>query len=79
MFSVVVWSAVEYNLQSCLLRNQENPNKLNIREVLEVQVLTLLQATPHSIFQKNIVQDFFEGRRVPLIPWAYRLSYMSGI
>ncbi|KAJ4439874.1 hypothetical protein ANN_08003 [Periplaneta americana] len=70
--SVMVWGAIGYNMQSHLLHIQGNLNSnCYIWEVLEPEVLPLLQATPHAIFQQDkarphvarIVQAFFEERQ----------------
>ncbi|KAJ4430259.1 hypothetical protein ANN_22471 [Periplaneta americana] len=67
------------------------PDNLNsnryIREVSQPEVLPLLQATPHAIFQEDnarpyvvrIVQAFFEERRVSLFPWPAHYPDMSPI
>ena len=58
-----------------------------IREVLQSEVMPLLQANPHAIFQQDnarphvarIVQAFFQRRRVSLLPWTTRSPDMSPI
>ncbi|KAJ4434130.1 hypothetical protein ANN_16450 [Periplaneta americana] len=62
-------------------------NLTSIKEVLEPEVLPLLQATPHPIFQQDstrphvarIVQAFFEERRISLLPWPARSPDISPI
>ncbi|KAJ8886115.1 hypothetical protein PR048_012324 [Dryococelus australis] len=86
--SVIARGAIGYNMHSRLLRIESNlnSNRYN-REVLEPEVLPLLQATPHSIFQQDNarphaarnVQAFFNERRVPLLPWPASLLDMSPI
>ena len=85
---VMVWSAVGYNMRSRLLRIGGNLNSNHyIREVLQPEVLPLLQATPHAIFQQDnarphvarIVQAFFPRRRVLLLPWPAHSPDMSPI
>ncbi|KAJ8889556.1 hypothetical protein PR048_009055 [Dryococelus australis] len=52
--SVMVWGAIGYNMRSRLLRIEGNLNSSHyIREVLEPQALSLLQATLHAIFQQD--------------------------
>ena len=86
--NIVVWGAIGYNIRSCLLHIEGNLNSNRyIREVLQFEVLPLLQATPHAIFQKDnaqphvvrIVQAFFQRRRVSLLPWPARSPDMSPI
>ncbi|KAJ4432412.1 hypothetical protein ANN_21031 [Periplaneta americana] len=81
--SAMVWDTIGYNMRSRHLRIQGNLNSNRyIREVLP-----LLQATPHAIFQKDnarlhvarIVKAFFEERRVSLLPWPARSPDMSPI
>ena len=76
--SVMVWGAIGYNMQSRLLRIEGNLNSnCYIMEVLQPEVLPLLQATPHAIFQQDnarprmarIVQASFQRQRVSLLPW----------
>ena len=65
MPNVMVWDAIEYNMRSRLLRIEDNHY---IREVSQPEVLPLVQATPHAIFQQDnarpevarIVQAFFQ-------------------
>ena len=84
----MVWDAIGYNMLSCLLLTQSNPNRNRyIREVLEPKVLPLLQTTLHSVFQQDnaqpyvarIVQTFFEERWVSLPAWPAHLPYMLPI
>ena len=84
----MVWEAIGYNMGSRLLRIEGNLNSNRyIREVLQPEVLPLLQATPHTIFQQDnaqphvtrIVQAFFQRRRVSLLPWPTRSPDMSFI
>ena len=92
MPSVMVWGSIGYNMRSRLLRIEGNLNSnCYIREVLQPEVLPLLQASPHAIFQQDnarphearIVQAFFQRRRISLLPWPARLpdmpSNMPGI
>ena len=84
--NVMVWVAIGYNMRFCLLRIEGNLNSNRyIREVLKPEVLPLLHATPHAIFQQDnarpqvarIVQAFFQKRRVSLLPWPARSPDMS--
>ena len=86
--SVMVWGAIGYNMRSRLLRIECNlKSNRYIREILQPEVLPLLQATPHAIFQQDnarphvtrIVQAFFQRRRVSLLPWPAHLPDMSPI
>ena len=86
--SVMVWGAIGYNMRSCLLRIEGNLNINHyIREVLQPEVLPLLQAAPHAIFQQDnaqphmarIVQAFFQRQRVSLLPWSARSPDMLPI
>ena len=88
MPSVMVWRAIGYNMQSRLLHIKGNLNSNHyIREVLQPEVLSLLYATPHAIFQQDnawpqvtrIVQAFFQRQRVSLLPWPARSPDMSFI
>ena len=55
--SVIVWGAIGYNMRSRVLHIEGNLNSnCYIREVLQPEVLPLLQATPHSIFQQDNAQ-----------------------
>ena len=85
--SAMVWGPIGYNMQSRLLRIEGNLNSNRyIREVLQLEVQPLLQATPHAIFQQDnvwphvarIVQAFFQ-RRVSLLPWPACSPDMSPI
>ena len=59
MPSVRVWGTTGCNMQSCLLQIQDNLNSNHyIREVLGLEILLLLQATPHSIFQQENFQPY---------------------
>ena len=80
----MVWGTIGYNMRSLLLRIESNLNSNRyIREVLQPEVLPLLQATPHAIFQQDnvrphvarIVQAFFQR----LLPWPVRSPDMSPI
>ena len=52
--SVMLWGTIGYNMRSHLLCIEGNLKSNHyIREVLEPEVLPLLQATPHAIFQQN--------------------------
>ena len=52
--SVMVWSAIGYNIRSRLLCTEGNLNSnYYIRDVLQHEVLPLLQAIPHAIFQQD--------------------------
>ena len=82
------WGAIGYNMGSRLLRIEGNLNSNRyIRKVLQPEVLPLLQATPHAIFQqdnarphvKRIIQAFFQRRRVSLLPWPARSPEMLPI
>ena len=82
----MVWGAIGYNMRSRLPRIEGNLNSNRyIREILQPQVLPLLQATPHAIFQQDnarphvarFVQAFFQRRRVSLLPWLARSTDMS--
>ena len=54
MPSVMVWGTIGYNMRSHLLRIEGNLNcNRYIRKVLQPEVLPLLQATPHAIFQQD--------------------------
>ena len=73
-------------MQSRLLRIEGILNSNHyIREVLQPEVLPLLQATPHAIFQQDnarphvtrFVQAFFQGLRVSLLSWLARSPNMS--
>ena len=75
-------------MRSSLLRTEGNLNSNRyIKEGLQPQVLPLLQATPHAIFQQDngrppvarIVQAFFQRRRVSLLPWPICSPDMSPI
>ena len=86
--TVMVWSAVGYNMRSRLLRIEGNLNSnRHSREALQPEVLPLLQATPHATFQQDnarphmasIVKVFFHRERVSLFPWPARLPDMSPI
>ena len=86
--SVMVWGAIGYNIRSRLLRIEGNLNSNRyIREVLQPEILSLFQATPHAIFQQDnarphlarIVQTFFQRRRVSLLPWPVLSPNMSPI
>ena len=86
--SVIVWGAIGYNMRPRFLRIEGNLNRNRyIREVLQPEVLPLLQATPHTIFQQDnarphmarIVQAFFQRRRVSLLTWPARSPDMSPI
>ncbi|KAJ8893429.1 hypothetical protein PR048_006027 [Dryococelus australis] len=74
--SVMFWGANRYNI-----RNRY------IREVLGPEVLPVVQATPHVIFQQDNarphvardVQAFFSERRVPMLPCPARSPDMSPI
>ena len=86
--SVMVWGAIRFNMGSRLLRIEGNLNSNRyIREVLQPEVLPLLQATRHAIFQQDnarphmasIVQALFQRRRVSLLPWPARSPDMSPI
>ncbi|KAJ4447701.1 hypothetical protein ANN_09709 [Periplaneta americana] len=84
----------ERNLRACIVERHSgqmpsgnlNSNRY-IREVLEPEVLPLLQAIPHAIFQQDgarphvakIVQAFSEERRVSLLPWPARPPNMLPI
>ena len=68
-------------MRSRPLRIEGNLNsKPYKREVLQPEVLSLLQATPHAIFHQDnarlhisrVVQAFFKRRRVTLLPWPPR-------
>ena len=82
--SVMVWGAIGYNKRPRFLRIEGNRN---IREVLQPEVLPLLQANPHTIFQQynarphvaRIVQAFFQRWWVSLLPWPARSPDMSFI
>ena len=74
----MVLGAIGYNIRSHLLHIEGNLNSNRyIREVLQPEVLPLLQATRHGIFQQDnarphvarIVQVFFQRRWVSLLPW----------
>ena len=84
----MVWGAIGYNMRSRLLRIEGNLNSnCYIREILQSEVLTLLQATPHAIFQQDsarphvarTVKAFFQRRWVSLLPWPARSPDMSPI
>ena len=86
--SVMVWGAIGYIMRSRLLRIEGNVNSNRyIMEVLQPEILSLLQATPHAIFQQDnvwpqvarIVKAFFQRRRVSLLPWPARSPDMSPI
>ena len=86
--SVMVWGAIEYNMRSSLLCIKGNLNSNRyIREILQPEVLPLLQATPHAIFQQDnvrphvarIVQAFFQRQKVSLLPWPSRSPDISPI
>ena len=88
MPSVMVWDAIGYNMRSRLIRIEGNLNSnCYIREILQPDVLSLLEATPHAIFQQDdarphlarIVQTFFQRRRVSLLPWPVLSPNMSPI
>ena len=52
--SVMVWSAIGYNMLSRFLRIEGNLNSNHyISEVLHPEVLPLLQATSHAIFHQD--------------------------
>ena len=83
MLSVMVWGAIGYNM--CIEGNLNS--NYYIREVLEPEVLPLLQATPHAIFQQDnarahvrrIVQAFFQRLLVSLLSWPACSPDMSPI
>ena len=91
--SGMVWGAIGYNMRSRLLRIEVNLNSNRyIREVLQPEVLPLLQATPHAIFQQHnarphvasIVQVFSKDDGYHCFPGLHvrqtcRPSKMSGI
>ena len=86
--SVMIWGAIEYNMQSRLLHIEGNLNRNHyIKVVLQPEVLPLLQANPHAIFQQDnarqhlasFVQAFFQIRLVSLLPWPAHSPDMSGI
>ena len=86
--SAMVWGAIGYNMWSRLVRIESNLNSNRyIREVLQPEVLPLLQATPHVIFQQDnarphvarVVQTFLQRWRVSLLPWPTRSPEMSPI
>ena len=86
--SVMVLGAIGYNIRSHLLHIEGNLNSNRyIREVLQPEVLPLLQATRHGIFQQDnarphvarIVQVFFQRRWVSLLPWPAHSPDMSPI
>ena len=91
--SVMVWGTIGYNMQSHLQHIEDNLNRNHyIREVLQPEVLPLLQATPHAIFQQDnarprmarIVQAFFNDDGYHCFPGLHvrqtcRPSNMSGI
>ena len=55
--SVMVWGAIGYNMRSRLLRIEGDLNSNRyITEVLQPEVLSLHQATPHAIFQQDNAQ-----------------------
>ena len=71
MPSVMVWGTIGYNMRSRVLRIEGNLNSnCYIMEVLQPEILPLLQAIPHAIFQQDnarshvarIVQAFFQRR-----------------
>ena len=87
-YSVMVWGTIGYNMRSRLLCIEGTLNSnCNIREVLQPEVLPLLQATPHAIFQQDnawphvarIVQAFFQRLRVSLHTWPACSPDMSPI
>ena len=52
--SVMVWGAIGYSMWSHVLHIEGNLNSNRyIREVLRPEVLPVLQATPHAIFQQD--------------------------
>ena len=52
--SVMVWGAIGYNMRARLLCIEGNLNSNRyIRKVLQPEVLPLLQATLHAIFQQD--------------------------
>ena len=66
---VMVWGAIGYNMRSRLLRIEDDLNTNRyIGDVLQPEVMPLLQATPHGIFQQDnarshvtsVVQAFFQ-------------------
>ena len=60
--SVMVWGAIGYNMRSRLLRIECSLNiNRYIREVLQSEVLPLLQATPHAIFQQTMPGHTWKG------------------
>ncbi|KAJ8878498.1 hypothetical protein PR048_019076 [Dryococelus australis] len=60
--SVMVWGAIGYNMRSKLLGIEGNLNgNCYTREVLDTQVLPLLQASPHAIFQQYNVHHMWRG------------------
>ncbi|KAJ8872507.1 hypothetical protein PR048_026113 [Dryococelus australis] len=91
--------SVDRNLAACIVERHRGqmPSLLRvegslnsdryIREVLELEVLPLLQATPLAIFQKDNawphvarnVQAFFNERRIQLLPWPARSPHMLPI
>ena len=80
--SEMLWGAIGYNMRSRLLHIEGNLNSnCYIREVLQPEVLHLLQAPPHAIFQQGnawphgarIVQAFL------LLSWPARSPDMSPI
>ena len=88
MLSVMVRGAIGYNMRSCILRIEGNQNSNRyISEVLQPEILPLLQATPHTIFQQDntwphvarIVQALFQRWRLSLHPWPALSPDMSAI
>ena len=84
----MVWGAIGYNMRLRLLCIEGNLNSNRyIREVSQPEVLLLLQATLHAIFQQDsarpqvasVVQAFFQRRWVSLLPWPGRSPDMSPI
>ena len=54
----MVWGIIGYNMRSHFLRIESNLNSsCYIREILQPEVLPLLLATPHAIFQQDNAQS----------------------